>query len=159
MMTETLPDKNLPWPILWEGVEEIARSEGCRLQAYQDIAGVWTIGWGETQGVQADGQWTQGEADRNLCTRLNWFAGHVRRLLKIKTSPRQFAALVSLAYNIGVNAFAGSSVLRYHNTGDFDAAAATFALWNKARIKGSLQPVAGLTSRRAREADLYREGI
>ena len=153
-----LPDKSLSWPIVWDGVMLIAQSEDLRLEAYQDIAGVLTIGWGETQGVSPGLKWTQGHADEVFCRRLTEFAYQVKALLKIKTSPRQFAALVSLAYNVGVSAFAGSSVLRHHNNGDFDAAAAAFKKWNKARIDGRLQPIAGLTGRREREADLYREG-
>ena len=30
------------------GLELIKRFEGCRLKAYQDSVGVWTIGYGQT---------------------------------------------------------------------------------------------------------------
>lgn len=153
-----LPDRNLAWPIAWRAVEEIARSEGCRLRAYRDVAGVWTIGWGETEGVTPIMVWTQEQADRQLCVRLREFDEGVHALLTRPATSYQFGAMVSLAYNIGLAAFARSSVLAAHNRGDFLSAARAFALWNKATINGRKQVVAGLTARRAREAALYLEG-
>lgn len=154
---QILPNRALPWPIIWAGVVEIARSEGCRLRAYRDIAGVWTCGWGETEGVDASTVWTQDEADRRLCNRLREFSSRVLALCRVETTAHEEAAMVSLAYNIGVAGFARSSVLSAHNRGDHAAAARAFALWNKARVNGVLRPVGGLTARRAREAALYLE--
>lgn len=164
---ELLPDARLPWPIIWPGVVEIARSEGCRLRAYRDIAGVWTVGWGETKGVTQNTEWTQPQADRRLCARLAEFRRDVLRELKHPATDHQLAAMISLAYNIGMgwqgvtkprrarDGFRQSSVLRAHNRGDTLAAARAFALWNKARKDGVLQVVPGLTARRARETALY----
>ena len=70
--------------------------------------------------------------------------------------------MVSLAFNIGMGSrarniagFETSTVLRKHNEGDRQAAARAFGLWNKARVRGVLEEVRGLTARRAREAALY----
>ena len=41
----------------------IRKAEGCRLTAYQDVAGVWTIGFGHTKGVKAGDRITQYQAD------------------------------------------------------------------------------------------------
>ncbi|MDR1063052.1 MAG: lysozyme [Azoarcus sp.] len=153
-MAALLPLKNLPWPIDWEGVVLIAQSEGCRLKAYRDVAGVWTLGWGETEGIREGMTWTQGEADLKLCERLGEFAMDVRAHLKAPASPAEVAALVSLAYNIGIGAFVRSSVLRAHNRGDKAGAARAFALWNRA----GKRIVQGLVTRRAREAALYLKG-
>lgn len=152
---EVLPNRSLPWPIVWAGVVEIARSEGCRLRAYRDIAGVWTIFWGETEGVTPDMVGTQDDADRRLCNRLAELADGVAKLLTRSATGYQLAAMVSLAYNIGLAGFARSSVLRAHNAGNTLAAARAFSLWNKARVNGVLQEVNGLTRRRARESALY----
>jgi len=76
-------------------------------------------------------------------------------MITVHAEPNQLGALVSLAYNIGLEALAGSTVLRRHNAGDHEAAARAFALWNKARVKGQLQVLPGLTARRAAEAALY----
>lgn len=150
-----LPDPSLPWPIPAEAVALIARAEGCRLKAYRCPAGVPTCGWGETEGVRLGMVWTQAEADRRFCESLTEYADKVRAMLTEHATPQQLGALVSLAYNIGLGAFRKSTVLRQHNAGRFDAAARAFGLWNKARVKGVLTELAGLTSRRAAEAAMY----
>ena len=139
----------------WAAVELIGRSEDCRLVAYQCIAGVWTNGWGETAGVTADMRWTEDQADARYAQQLRKYATRVEALCAVTPTPNQLGAMVSLAYNIGLEAFARSTVLRQHNTGNAVAAARAFALWNKARVAGVLQEVRGLTLRRGREAALY----
>lgn len=138
-----------------EGVALIAEFEGCKLKAYRCPAGVWTCGWGETDGVGPRAAWTQQMADQRLCDSIAERADAVLQLCTVQPTANQLAALVSLAYNIGNKALAGSSVLKAHNRGDFAAAARAFSLWNKARIDGVLTVLAGLTRRRAAEAALY----
>jgi lysozyme len=150
-----LPSPTLPWPIAWEGVELIARAERCVLKAYRCPAGVWTIGWGQTEGVQPSHVWTQEQADQDFCDGLASYATRVLALVDGEASPEELAALVSLAWNIGLGALARSSVLRAHKAGNRQAAARAFGLWNKARVNGVLQVLPGLTSRRAAEAALY----
>lgn len=150
-----LKARNYAWPIAWEAVELMARREDCRLAAYQCIAGVWSIGWGETSGVTPDMVWTEDQADAHFLQQLRKYAARVEGMCTVPPSAHQLGALTSLAYNIGLAALAKSTVLRKHNAGDFDAAARAFALWNKARVAGVLQPVRGLTLRRAAEAALY----
>ena len=158
-----LPTPALPWPIPYEAVCEIARHEGCRLKAYRDIVGVWTIGWGETRGVSAGMVWTQQQADERFCESLTEFAEGVRKACTNPPSDNELGAMVSLAYNIGLgwggrvkprnakDGFRQSTVLRKHNAGDYQSAARAFALWNKA----GGQVVRGLTLRRAKEATMY----
>ena len=149
------PNQKLAWPIAWEAVAEIARSEGCKLKAYRCPAGVLTIAWGRTKGVKAGDTCTQEQADQWLMEDLAEFADGVKRMLARDASSTELGALVSLAYNIGLSGFKGSTVLRKHNEGDRQSAARAFALWNKARVNGVLQVLPGLTARRAREAALY----
>jgi lysozyme len=73
----------------------------------------------------------------------------------VATDDNQFAAMVSLCFNIGWGNFRTSSVLRLHLGGDPGAAADAFLLWDKAHINGELQEVQGLLNRRQRERDLY----
>jgi GH24 family phage-related lysozyme (muramidase) len=146
-----LPDKNLPWPISYESVCEIARSEGCRLKAYRCSAGVPTIGWGETRNVKMGDSITQQQADSLFLASLREFTDGVKASLTRDASANELGAMVSLAYNIGLGGFRKSTVLRQHNAGNFQAAARAFSLWNKAG--GKILP--GLTARRAREASLY----
>jgi lysozyme len=149
------PNAGLEWPIAWAGVALIAEREGCRLVAYRCPAGIWTCGWGETEGVTSRTRWTQDYADQRFRDSLAERAAAVLAMCQRDPTDHQLAALVSLAYNIGNEALRRSSVLRAHNRGDHQAAARAFALWNKARVGGQLQPLAGLTARRAAEAALY----
>lgn len=76
-----------------------------------------------------------------------------------KTTQAQFDALVSFAYNVGLDiddddiaeGLGDSTLLKKHLRGDYAGAKAEFAKWNKA--KGVV--LAGLTRRRAAEAELY----
>lgn len=45
-----------------QGIELIKRFEGCKLTAYKCSAGVWTIGYGHTQGVYEGKKITEEEA-------------------------------------------------------------------------------------------------
>ena len=152
-----LPDPSLPWPIPMTAVAEIAESEGLSLVAYRCPAGVWTIGWGETDGVRPSDKCTKEEADRWLLEDLTERTRAVRELCTVEPSPNELGALVSLAYNIGLAGLAKSTVLRAHNAGDRQSASRAFGLWNKAKDPdtGLLRDLPGLTARRAREAALY----
>lgn len=157
-----LPNPKLDWPLAYEAVLEVARSEGCRLKAYRCSAGVPTIGWGHTRGVKMGDTCTQEQADAWLVEDLTEFTDGVKRALKREASENELWALVSFTFNVGmgtadgkVKGFLTSTVLKMHNAGNRQAAARAFGLWNKARINGVLQVVDGLTSRRAREAARY----
>lgn len=152
---QTLPTPTLAWPIAWEAVKLIALSESLQLRAYKCPAGVWTCGWGETDGVKPGMVWTKAYADKRLLESLIEYKDRVLDLCKVAPTATQLGALVSLAYNIGLGALAKSSVLKAHNRGDRQAAARAFGLWNKAKVGGKLQALPGLTLRRAKEAALY----
>ena len=139
----TLPNKNLDWPVAYDAVLEIARSEGLRLRAYRCPAGVPTIARGRTRGVKMGDTCTQDQADAWFVEDLTEFTDGVQRVLKRDASDNELGAMVSLAYNIGLAGFAKSTVLKRHNEGDRQSAARAFALWNKARINGVLQVVDG----------------
>lgn len=131
----------------------IRRFEGCRLRAYQDLVGVWTIGWGETLGVAPGMVWSQRQADAELERRVAQFLlGVFKRCpaLYLEPPPRA-AACVSLAYNIGLGAFGASSVCRKTMAQELAAAADSFLLWNKAGGRR----VAGLARRREAERALF----
>lgn len=156
------PDPNLPWPVPLPIVYAMAEDEqgpdgGFASEAYRCPAGVWTIGWGETDGVRPGDRCTKEEADTWLLEDLQERVRAVRDLCKVEPSPNELGAMVSLAYNIGLAGFARSTVLRQHNAGNRQAASRAFGLWNKAKNPrtGALEVLNGLTARRAREAALY----
>lgn len=135
------------------GLAMIRQFEGFRAQAYQDVGGVWTIGYGFTEGVQEGQHMTRAQADARLATELLRYEAAVLAACKVEPNQNQFDALVSLAWNIGPGAMAKSSVIKAHNRGDTQAAARAFGLWNKAG--GKEWP--GLVRRRAAEAAIYLE--
>lgn len=145
------------------GAQLIKNFEGCakarpdgRFAAYPDPAtggAPWTIGWGSTGADIAKGLiWTQDECDARFDRDAAAFSAQIARLIgSAPTSQNQFDALVSLAYNIGAQNLAASTLLARHRAGDFIGARAQFARWNKANGTA----MAGLTRRRAAEAGLY----
>jgi len=136
------------------GIALIKSFEQCRLTAYLPTPkDKPTIGWGTTGAdIKMGMTWTQAECDERFAADLRAFAEGVSAALTGETTQPQFDAMTSLAYNIGARAFKNSTLLRLHNAGDFAAAAAQFARWNKQ----AGQVLAGLTRRRAAEAAIYR---
>ena len=133
----------------------VKRWEGLRLSAYKCPAGVWTIGYGETGPDVREGvRWTQEQAQERLCERLTGFHRDVMRLVRVPLSPAQEAALTSLVYNIGADAFGKSTLLRLLNQSQYRPAAEQFGRWNKAGGR----ELAGLTKRRADERALFEQG-
>lgn len=134
------------------GLEIIKEFEGLRLKAYICPAGVLTIGYGSTGSHVKPGMViTEAQAEELLRSDLRRFEDAVAKAAPDATD-NQFSAMVSLAFNIGEGAFAGSTVLRKHLAGDHVGAAEAFKLWNK----GGGQVLTGLVKRRAAEAQLYR---
>lgn len=122
--------------------------ESCRLTAYQDSAGVWTIGWGHTRGVQPGDTCTQAQADAWLQEDIQWAVAAVNRLVTAAVNQNQFDAMVDFVFNAGEGNFAKSTLLRDVNAGDMAAADTEFARWDMA---GGAH-LAGLARRRAAEA-------
>lgn len=138
------------------GIELLKRFEGLALEAYQDIAGIWTIGYGHTgPDVKPGMRITEHEADDLLRRDLAPREDAVSRLTSTSLNRNEFDALVSFVYNIGVDAFRKSTPLRRLNRGDRLGAADALAWWNKATISGRLREVIGLTRRRAAERALF----
>lgn len=138
------------------GLDLIRRWEGCRLKAYKCSAGVWTIGYGLTSAagivpVTEGMTITQAQADEYLVKSLAQYEKAVTKALSIVPSANQFAAMVSLCYNIGPANFAKSSVVKLMNVGKPREAADAFLLWNKAGGK----VLKGLTARREDERKLF----
>ncbi|ATZ95309.1 lysozyme [Dickeya fangzhongdai] len=138
------------------GIALIKEFEGCRLSAYQDSVGVWTIGYGWTQAVdgkpvRAGMQIDQATAERLLRCGVVQYEQAVNQLAKVKLTQGQFDALVSFAYNLGIRSLSTSTLLKKLNAGDIAGAADEFPKWNKA---GS-QVLPGLVARRAAEREMF----
>ncbi len=138
-------------------IDLIKQYEGCKLTAYQDIVGVWTIGYGTTAMadvgiVPAKGMTiTQDRAEDLLRQGIDKFAAKVDELITAKVNQNERGAIICLAYNIGCGALSKSTVLRELNAGNKDRAAAAFKMWNKA----GGEVVQGLVNRRNAEVTLF----
>lgn len=162
-----------------ETIDLIKRFEGLHdgdlskigLQPKLCPAGVWTIGYGhalrgedghflrgkagEAEAYRRYSFLTEQDAEELLAQDANEFAHDVERLLLRPATANEFGAMVSLAYNIGINAFSGSTVLRRFNQGQTLQAADAFLLWNKATVNGKKVVLNGLVRRRQAERLLF----
>ena len=120
--------------------------------AYDDGGGVWTISWGLTgPDIKKGTVWTPKKCEAEFTKRVEKIEADVRNSCAREPNENQLAAMVCLAFNIGVSAFKGSTVLRLHNAGKWAEAANAFSMWKKDNGK----VLAGLVQRRSKEAALY----
>lgn len=144
----------------------IARFEGFRADAYQDEAGLWTIGFGHLI-KPGDGFYSPSNPNgartiditraRELYDADTATARDaVARSVRVPLTDAQESALISLAYNIGPGAFATSTLVRLLNAGDYEGAAEQFLVWNKVHDEyGNLVASNGLTARRQKEMEIF----
>jgi lysozyme len=135
------------------GLDLIKKFEGCKLKAYRCPAGVWTIGFGHTSKSVKQGQTiSQHQADTILASDIEKFEEGVADLTsKTTLTENQFAACVSLAFNIGITRFASSTLYKKLMKGDVEGAAKEFSKWTLAG--GKRMP--GLVKRREAEMALF----
>lgn len=136
----------------------IAKFEGLKLTAYPDTGGIWTIGYGSTRNPFSGFKVKEGDKITKE-TALEWLKKDIekrqiaiKKLIKVPISPNKLAAITSLAYNIGLDAFQRSTLLRLLNEkAPVIDIANQFLVWNKVnRVE-----VKGLTNRRKLERELF----
>ena len=140
----------------------IKSREGLRLNAYQDSAGIWTIGYGtihyeDNTPVKKGDSITQARADQLIESDISARSIKVNAaLVPAVLNQNQYNAIVSFAYNAGIGALLSSTLLKQikANPGN-PAIRDSFMVWNKVHQNGKLVAVKGLTIRRAAEADMY----
>jgi lysozyme len=124
--------------------------EGCQLTAYQDIAGVWTIGYGHTGKDVYEGlTWTQSQADEALQHDIN-AAAALLAMYSPGLSDGPLAALTDFVFNLGIGNYRTSTLCKCVNAQDWDGAKAQLLLWDHSN--GKIVP--GLLRRREAEAAL-----
>lgn len=138
------------------GIDLICNFEGKRLMAYDDGVGVWTIGFGTTiypNGIKVKkgDVCTEAQAKAYMAYDLKKFELAVNNTVNVSLNQNQFDALVSLAYNIGTNAFKNSTLVKMLNAGDIRGAANQFDVW----VKAGGKRMQGLVNRRAKEKALF----
>lgn len=140
----------------------VKKYEGLSLKPYLCPAGIPSIGYGCTyyepgQPVSMkDAPIDQARAESLLRRHLALYWFNVNRLVGPELNDNQMSALTSFAYNVGVTAFATSTLIRKVNEDPEDPSIADeFRKWNKATVGGRKVVLPGLVKRRAEEASLY----
>lgn len=135
--------------------ELIKKYEGCKLEAYQCPAGVWTIGYGTT--FYPDGKKVK---EGDVCTKedaenyLTWYCTTQIKLPKGVFVYNQKEALYSLIYNIGQNAFDKSKCKKAIEAEDWKTA---YKNWDWISAGGKV--LKGLVNRRNDEKELFFKGL
>lgn len=141
-----------------QGLELIQSFEGFRPRAARLPGGGWLIGYGHTATARAGLQITPRDAALILRHHdLPRFEQQVAEQVLTPLSQNEFDALVSFAFNIGLDAFAGSDVVAALNAGDRPQAANAMWAWRLANVSGELRVVDALARRRAAEIALFLE--
>lgn len=129
------------------GLKLIEEFEGCKLTAYQDSVGVWTIGYGHTKNVKRGQTITKEQAEHYLSQDVAKAEKNVNSYDSVyRWNQNQFDALVSFAFNIG-------SINQLTNNGkrSISEISSKLLAYNKAGGK----VLSGLTRRRQAEKALY----
>ena len=132
----------------------VAAWESLRTHAYQDVAGVWTIGYGRTQDVQPGDTCTQDQAAEWLDETLTDFGKQLQRYMTREPSQQQYDALASAAFNCGVAAIGDSGRMARFNARLDMECADRFLMWSLVNGK----QVRGLLRRREAERAMYLYG-
>lgn len=136
----------------------VPRHEGEVPATYIDPVGVATVCYGDTDPNMAipGATYSRAECLQSLERRLVTHAEPVLETVpEVVTSPEMTAAFVSLAYNIGAEAFRKSTVVRRFRSGDYAGACRAIEMW---RFAGGRE-LPGLVRRRADERALCEKGI
>lgn len=131
-------------------IATVAAFEGLSLVAYRDPVGVYTVCYGETEGVKPGDRHTLQECKDMLATSLEKYARGIERCVRAPLPTKRYVALVSFAYNVGISAACGSSVVRLINAGRTREGCDALLKWNRA---GPFV-LSGLTKRRQKERQL-----
>lgn len=124
--------------------------EGCRLSAYLDIAGIWTIGWGHTGKDVYEGLvWTQEEADDALEHDL-LAAATLLALYSPGLTNGALDALTDFVFNMGIRRYRTSTLCQLVNASNWIAAKVELLKWDHSN--GNV--IAGLLRRRQAEVAL-----
>ena len=137
-----------------KGLNLIKEFEGLRLVAYKCPAGVWTIGYGHTYNVKEGDIITEAQATEFLMEDISNAVDIVSgSTMDVELTQNQFDALVSFAFNVGVGAFKGSTLLKkINNSATLSEIETEFRRWNKSG--GKILDI--LKIRREREIKLYK---
>ncbi|MGZ6018795.1 MAG: lysozyme [Phenylobacterium sp.] len=136
-------------------IELIKRFEGYRQAAVQLPDGRWTIGHGHTLTAREGASVSPDDAEALLLYDLIGIAHALNEAVFTPLTQNQFDALASFAFNIGLDSFHQSGVLKRLNEGALIQAACAMELWRKASVGGERIVIDALVRRRSAEKTLF----
>ena len=122
-------------------------NEGYKSNAYQDVGGVYTVGYGQADGVKKGDATDPVRALVKLEQSLDEHAKGMVQCIHVPISQGEYDAYLDFTYNVGVSAFCHSTLNKKLNSMDYAGACKELLKWNTAGGK----VVAGLQKRRAEE--------
>lgn len=134
------------------GINLIKKEEGFVPTAYLCPAGVWTIGYGHTNGVKKGDKISEKQGEIYLRSDLS-IAENTVNAENLNINQNQFDALVSFVFNCGTEAFRKSTLLKIIKINPFNKAAVSFEFMRWTHGGGKVLP--GLVKRRKNELILY----
>ena len=140
-----------------EGLRIIKYFEGFHSKPYLCPAGVPTIGFGSTRGLNGkririnSAHITEEEGETLLQRDVQSAASAVKRLIKVKLNENELSALCSFVYNLGSGRLQSSTLRAKLNRGDYEGASLEFPKWRRAGGK----ILRGLVLRREMEVKLF----
>lgn len=135
------------------GIDLIKKWEGLRTNPYQDIGGVWTVGYGHT-GYNAKTPVTIQKANELLNADISIVESALNsELPECSINANQFSAIVSLMFNVGISRISPSALMHYVKKSQYDMAAKEFLHWN--HVRGIV--ILGLSKRRQEEKELFEK--
>jgi lysozyme len=148
-------------PVPQLALDFIGGAEGCRLTAYRDSTGRWTIGWGHTGLEVVEGltiSLAQAVAYRfsDAVKAAGRIANSVTEATIQRLTEHQYAALVSFSFNVGFGHEACPTLIAVLEAGNLDAVPVQMMLFTHGRVNGVEQIIPGLTHRRMAEVVLWR---
>jgi lysozyme len=151
-----MPGPNDQLQLSPSGMALLEQFEALRLNAYRDVRGVWTIGYGHTGPEVIPGlTWSEQQATQSLEEDVMWGSKAVHDLVTVILNQNQFNALVTFTFNVGANALRTSTLLHLLNSGDYNGAALQFGKW----IYAGPNISSGLVNRRKAEATLFQTAV
>ena len=120
--------------------------------------GICTIGYGttvlENKVIPIGKKITEKEAENYLKKDVDDIYLKLHSYIKVDINQNQLDAIVSLVYNIGINAFKKSTLLKKLNNKDFEGAAEQFERW----VYQDGKILKGLVERRKKEKEIFSLG-
>lgn len=140
------------------GIQQLKRFEGERLDVYNDGFGFPTVGVGHLvkpkDNLQIGDTISAEKSTAFFQADLASYEKIVNDFVRVALLECEFDMLVSLAFNIGIGNFKSSSLLRALNNGNHKLAADKFLQW--VYVEG--QKVKGLITRRTAERNIFING-